>query len=212
MNKNPLSLSRKIQKTLEICGKINRKGDHAEIIKYIKNKKLESSEIEEFVYFSKKGKKSLISDRAIKRIINYCVSFNLIEEKFCILTSDGALASQNDDNFEQVLKESIKKYLKRAHNYELKDVRTQIEKVFDSDGSCRIPIPEQIWSLVTSDIKKKNDSLKDDEKIKKIPLRTFKTILGLLGDCDYLTIHRKKMYTIPRSLQEKMISEVLELV
>jgi hypothetical protein len=92
VNTNPLSLSRKIQKILNICRKINKKDDHLEIIKYIKSKNTGSSEVQEFIYHSKK-KKVIVSDRAIRRIINYCVSFNLLEKT--VLRTDDRRESGN---------------------------------------------------------------------------------------------------------------------
>lgn len=210
MNTNPRSLSRKIQKMLIICRKINKKEDHLEIIKHIKSKSTGSPEIQEFIYHSNK-RKVIISDRAIRRIINYCASFNLLEKQVCVLTTDGNLAIQSDDSFREVLKGSIKKYLKRKHNYDLKDIGVQIKSVPDSDSSCGIPLPEQIWSLINKDIIEINKSRPKEDQAKKIPLKSFKTILNLLVDCGYLNVYRKKIYTFPESSQDRMIGDILEL-
>lgn len=210
MNTNPRSLSRKIQKLLTICRKINKKEDHLGIIKHIKSKSTGSPEIQEFIYHANK-RKVIISDRAIRRIINYCVNFNLLDKQFCVLTTDGNLAIESDDSFREVLKGSIKKYLKRKHNYDLKNIGMQIKSVPDSDSSCGVPLPEQIWSLINKDIAETNKNLQKQDQAKKIPLKGFKTILNLLADCDYLNVYRKKIYTYPESSQDRMIAEVLEL-
>jgi hypothetical protein len=133
------------------------------------------------------------------------------KKQFCVLTTDGNLAIQSDDSFKEVLKGSIKKYLKGKHNYDLKNVGIQIKGVLDSDSSCRIPLPEQIWFLINSDIKEANKNRPKEDQAKKIPLKNFKTILNLLSDCDYLNVYRKKIYTYPESSQDKMILEILEL-
>ena len=208
VNKNPLSLSNKIRKVLEICRKINKKESHAEIIKYIRSRDPKSSVIQEFV-FSREGEKVIISDQALKRIIRYCLNFRLMDEQYCLLTTDGKLATQSADSFREVLKGAIRKYLRERHNYELKELGAQIGNVLKSD-SCKIPLPEQIWSLITSDMKVKNKTRKKEEQMKKIPIKFLKTVLNLLADCDYLNVYRKKIYTYPDSSQDRLIADVLE--
>jgi len=203
------TLSNKIKKVLELGNKMNENSNHADLIKYINSRSPRSSDIEEFV-FMRKGEKIIISDRALRRIINFAVNFNLIDKKTSTLTKDGTLAIQSEESFAPILRGAIRKFLKNKYNYDLKDLGTQVENVYNVD-SCKIPLPEQIWRLINDDVKVKNKDLNKDDQIKKIPLKTLRTVLNLLADCEYLNVYRKKMYTYPKSSQDKLLVDVLDI-
>lgn len=209
MTKSPLSLSNKMRRVLQIARQMNKSDPHAKIIEHIKSKKPASPDIQEFV-FTRDGKSIIVSERTLRRIINFCVNFNLMDEQFCVLTTDGQLAIQSAASFREVLKGAIRKYLKVKHNYELKELGSQVGNVLKSD-TCKIPLPEQIWSLIATDMKEKNKTRKKEEQMKKISIKMFKTILNLLADCDYLNVYRKKIYTYPDSSQDKLLADVLEI-